>query len=86
MKPAEAFFYGGSEKKFEKKVRKDLEGICKSIYLCIRFRLLSGAGKREAKRVLKDIERFENKQQVRDRKSTRLNSSHANESRMPSSA
>jgi len=59
MKPAEAFFYGGSEKKFEKKVRKDLEGICKSIYLCIRFRLISGAGKREAKRVLKDIERFE---------------------------
>ena len=47
------------KKKFEKKVRKDLEGICKSIYLCIRFRLISGAGKREAKRVLKDIERFE---------------------------
>ena len=67
MKPAEAFFYGGSEKKFEKKVRKDLEGICKSIYLCIRFRLISGVGKREAKRVLKDIERFENKQQVRVR-------------------
>ena len=55
------------KKKFEKKVRKDLEGICKSIYLCIRFRLISGAGKREAKRVLKDIERFENKQQVRVR-------------------
>ena len=53
MKPAEAFFYGGSEKKFEKKVRKDLEGICKSIYLCIRFRLMSGAGKREAKEFLK---------------------------------
>ena len=53
MKPAEAFFYGGSEKKFEKKVRKDLEGICKSIYLCIRFRLVSGAGKREAKEFLK---------------------------------
>ena len=67
MKPAEAFFYGGSEKKVWKKVRKDLEGICKSIYLCIRFRLISGAGKREAKRVLKDIERFENKQQVRVR-------------------
>ena len=67
MKPAEAFLYGGSEKKFEKKVRKDLEGICKSIYLCIRFRLISGVGKREAKRVLKDIERFENKQQVRVR-------------------
>ena len=67
MKPAEAFFYGGSEKKFEKKVRKDLEGICNSIYLCIRFRLISGAGKREAKRVLKDIERFENKHQVRVR-------------------
>ena len=46
-------------KKVWKKVRKDLEGICKSIYLCIRFRLISGAGKREAKRVLKDIERFE---------------------------
>ncbi len=46
-------------KKVWKKVRKDLEGICKSIYLCIRFRLVSGAGKREAKRVLKDIERFE---------------------------
>ena len=59
MKPAEAFFYGGSEKKVWKKVRKDLEGICKSIYLCIRFCLVSGAGKREAKRVLKDIERFE---------------------------
>ena len=59
MNPAEAFFYGGSEKKFEKKVRKDLEGMIKSIYLCIRFRLISGAGKREAKRVLKDIERFE---------------------------
>jgi hypothetical protein len=54
-------------KKVWKKVRKDLEGICKSIYLCIRFRLISGAGKREAKRVLKDIERFENKQQVRVR-------------------
>ena len=54
-------------KKVWKKVRKDLEGICKSIYLCIRFRLVSGAGKREAKRVLKDIERFENKQQVRVR-------------------
>ena len=67
MNPAEAFFYGGSEKKVWKKVRKDLEGICKSIYLCIRFRLVSGAGKREAKRVLKDIERFENKQQVRVR-------------------
>mgnify|MGYP006914371443 CR=1 FL=1 len=67
MKPAEAFFYGGSEKKVWKKVRKDLEGICKSIYLCIRFRLISGVGKREAKRVLKDIERFENKQQVRVR-------------------
>ena len=47
-------------------MRKDLEGICKSIYLCIRFRLISGAGKREAKRVLKDIERFENKQQVQE--------------------
>ena len=67
MNPAEAFFYGGSEKKFEKKVRKDLEGMIKSIYLCIRFRLVSGAGKREVKRVLKDIERFENKQQVRVR-------------------
>ena len=54
-------------KKVWKKVRKDLEGICKSIYLCIRFRLVSGAGKREVKRVLKDIERFENKQQVRVR-------------------
>ena len=54
-------------KKVWKKVRKDLEGICKSIYLCIRFRLISGVGKREAKRVLKDIERFENKQQVRVR-------------------
>ena len=54
-------------KKSLKKVRKDLEGICKSIYLCIRFRLISGVGKREAKRVLKDIERFENKQQVRVR-------------------
>ena len=54
-------------KKVWKKVRKDLEGICKSIYLCIRFRLISGASKREAKRVLKDIERFENKQQVRVR-------------------
>jgi len=54
-------------KKSLKKVRKDLEGICKSIYLCIRFRLVSGAGKREVKRVLKDIERFENKQQVRVR-------------------
>ena len=53
MKPAEAFFYGGSEKKFEKKVRKDLEGMIKSIYLCIRFRLMSGAGKREAKEFLK---------------------------------
>ena len=53
MKPAEAFFYGGSEKKVWKKVRKDLEGICKSIYLCIRFRLVSGAGKREAKEFLK---------------------------------
>ena len=41
------------KKKFEKKVRKDLEGICKSIYLCIRFRLISGAGKREAKEFLK---------------------------------
>ena len=59
MNPAEAFFYGGSEKKVWKKVRKDLEGMIKSIYLCIRFRLISGAGKREAKRVLKDIERFE---------------------------
>ena len=59
MNPAEAFFYGGSEKKVWKKVRKDLEGMIKSIYLCIRFRLVSGAGKREAKRVLKDIERFE---------------------------
>ena len=48
-------------------MRKDLEGMDKSIYLCIRFRLVSGAGKREAKRVLKDIERFENKQQVRVR-------------------
>ena len=67
MKPAEAFFYGGSEKKFEKKVRKDLDGICESIYLCIRFRSGIGAGKIEAKRVLKDIERFENKQQVRVR-------------------
>ena len=55
------------KKSLKKKVRKDLEGICKSIYLCIRFRLVSGAGKREAKRVLKDIERFENKQQVRVR-------------------
>ena len=55
------------KKKVWKKVRKDLEGICKSIYLCIRFRLVSGAGKREVKRVLKDIERFENKQQVRVR-------------------
>ena len=53
MNPAEAFFYGGSEKKFEKKVRKDLEGMIKSIYLCIRFRLMSGAGKREAKEFLK---------------------------------
>ena len=53
MKPAEAFFYGGSEKKVWKKVRKDLEGIIKSIYLCIRFRLMSGAGKREAKEFLK---------------------------------
>ena len=40
-------------KKVWKKVRKDLEGICKSIYLCIRFRLMSGAGKREAKEFLK---------------------------------
>ena len=48
-------------------MRKDLEGMDKSIYLCIRFRLVSGAGKREVKRVLKDIERFENKQQVRVR-------------------
>ena len=40
-------------KKSLKKVRKDLEGICKSIYLCIRFRLVSGAGKREAKEFLK---------------------------------
>ena len=54
-------------KKSLKKVRKDLEGMYKIIYLCIRFRLISGAGKREAKRVLKDIERFENKQQVRVR-------------------
>ena len=53
MKPAEAFFYGGSEKKVWKKVRKDLEGMIKSIYLCIRFRLMSGAGKREAKEFLK---------------------------------
>ena len=53
MNPAEAFFYGGSEKKFEKKVRKDLEGMIKSYYLCIRFRLMSGAGKREAKEFLK---------------------------------
>ena len=41
------------KKKFEKKVRKDLEGMIKSIYLCIRFRLMSGAGKREAKEFLK---------------------------------
>ena len=53
MKPAEAFFCGGSEKKVWKKVRKDLEGMIKSIYLCIRFRLMSGAGKREAKEFLK---------------------------------
>ena len=53
MNPAEAFFYGGSEKKVWKKVRKDLEGMIKSIYLCIRFRLMSGAGKREAKEFLK---------------------------------
>ncbi len=53
LKPAEAFFYGGSEKKVWKKVRKDLEGIYKSIYLYIRFRLMSGAGKREAKEFLK---------------------------------
>ena len=39
----------------------------KIIYLCIRFRSGIGAGKIEAKRVLKDIERFENKQQVRVR-------------------
>ncbi|MFR5956846.1 MAG: hypothetical protein ACLUHB_11750 [Odoribacter splanchnicus] len=52
MKPAEAFFYGGSEKSL-KKVRKDLEGICKSIYLCIRFRLVSGAGKEKQKEFLK---------------------------------
>ena len=40
-------------KKVWKKVRKDLEGMIKSIYLCIRFRLVSGAGKREAKEFLK---------------------------------
>ena len=54
-------------KKSLKKVRKDLEGMYKIIYLCIRFRSGIGAGKIEAKRVLKDIERFENKQQVRVR-------------------
>ena len=41
------------KKKVWKKVRKDLEGMIKSIYLCIRFRLMSGAGKREAKEFLK---------------------------------
>ena len=34
-------------------MRKDLEGMIESIYLCIRFRLMSGAGKREAKEFLK---------------------------------
>ena len=30
-------------------MRKDLEGMDKSIYLCIRFRLISGADKMEEK-------------------------------------
>ena len=56
-----------SKKTFSKKLSKTFGGYDKISYLCIRFRLISGAGKREAKRVLKDIERFENKQQVRVR-------------------
>ena len=47
-----------------------------------RFEVASIDGKRQ----WKSKSGFATKREARDRKSTRLNSSHANESRMPSSA
>ena len=47
------FMEVSKKKLFQKKLSKTFGGYDKISYLCIRFRLMSGAGKREAKEFLK---------------------------------